>query len=141
VTTRRAFEIIATTQGAVPPRRRKTLRSAPPRRKRIPATAEREIMERNLADKLSYFIKPDGTVLPVMPDQDPTFNTRELHDFIGEKIELVCYTRDGYALFRNSEGRSEGLSVNETATSLCREEKGPEEIVAGNALLAHPEHI
>jgi hypothetical protein len=98
-------------------------------------------MKRNLEDKLSYFIKPDGSILPVMPDQDPTFNTRELHDFIGEKIELACYTRDGYALFRNQEGASKGLPFNETATSLCREEKGADEIVAGNALLAHPEHI
>lgn len=98
-------------------------------------------MKRNLDDKLSYFIKSDGSVLPVMPDQDPTFNTRELHDFIGEKIELVCYTRDGYALFRNQEGRLKGLPINEAATSLCREENGVDEIIAGNALLAHPEHI
>ena len=98
-------------------------------------------MQRNLDDKLSYFLKSDGSVLPVMPDQDPTFNTRELHDFIGDKIELVCYTRDGYALFRNQEGQSKGLPFNQTATSLFREEKGGNEIVAGNALLAHPEHI
>jgi len=98
-------------------------------------------MQRNLEDKLSYFIKADGSVLPVMPDQDPTFNTRELHDFIGEKIELACYTPDGYALFRNQEGPSKGLPINETATLLCREEKDSQEIVAGNALLAHPDHV
>ena len=102
---------------------------------------KKEIMKRNLNEKLSYFIKADGSILPVMPDQDPTFNTRELHDFIGEKIELICYTSDGYALFRNQEGHSKGLPINETATALLRDEKGGNEVVAGNALLAHPEHI
>lgn len=98
-------------------------------------------MKRALEDKLSYFIKPDGSILAVMPDQDPTFNTRELHDFIGENIELACYTRDGYALFFNKDGRTQGLPVNEQAMSLYEEVKGKGEIIAGNALLAHPEHV
>ncbi len=98
-------------------------------------------MKRNREDKLSYFMKPDGTIRAVMPDQDSTFNTRELHAFIGEHIELACHTSDGYALFCNKEGNLKGLSVNDAATELCEAVKGPGHVIAGNALLAHPEHV
>ncbi|HEY1272277.1 MAG TPA: hypothetical protein VGF08_09850 [Terriglobales bacterium] len=98
-------------------------------------------MERNPDDKLSYFLKPDGTVRPVMPDQDPTFNTRELHAFVGEQIDLACRMPDGYLLFYNKDGIAGGLSVNEEATALCEEVKGKGNVIAGNALLAHPEHV
>lgn len=98
-------------------------------------------MDRNLDDKLSYFMKPDGTVRAVMPDQDPTFNSHQLHGFVGEQIELVCHTTDGYALFCNKEGERLGLDVNQAATEVCEAVLGPGHVIVGNALLAHPEHI
>lgn len=98
-------------------------------------------MKRDLNEKLSYFMKPDGTIRAVMPDQDSTFNARELHAFIGEQIELACRTSDGYALFCNREGKLQGLSVNEAATQLCESVKGPGHVIVGNALLAHPDHV
>ena len=99
-----------------------------------------QAIKRNLAEKLSYLIKPEGEVHAVMPDEE-TFSLKALQQYVGGNIEVVCRTRDGYILLSNKEGKQKGLPVNEVATSLCSEESGSGEIVAGKAMLAHPDHI
>jgi hypothetical protein len=98
-------------------------------------------MKRNLSDKVSYFMKPDGTIRQVMPDQDPTFSPQQLHGFIGEQIEMACRTREGYVLLCTKEGSRQGLEMNQAATEVCEEVLGPGHVILGNALLAHPEHV
>ena len=50
-------------------------------------------MKRDLNEKLSYFMKPDGTIRAVMPDQDSTFNARELHAFIASRLNWPAVPR------------------------------------------------
>jgi hypothetical protein len=97
-------------------------------------------MKRELSDNVSYFMKPDGTIHAVMPDQEPTFSPQQLHGFIGQEIELACRTPDGYFLLRSKEGNQQDLPINEAATAVCEEVMGPGHVILGNALLVHPDH-
>lgn len=99
------------------------------------------LTNRSLEDHLSYYIKPDGSVAAVMPDQDPTFTLGFIRGFVGQRIELACYTHDGYALIRNADANEQDLPVNDIATSLVREVQGQEEVVRGRAFLIHPDHF
>lgn len=96
---------------------------------------------RKLEDHLSYYIKPDGSITAVMPDQDPTFTLGFIRGFVGPRIELVCYTDDGYALICNADATEQDLPVNETATSLVKESCDQESVIRGRAFLIHPEHF
>jgi hypothetical protein len=99
------------------------------------------LAERKLEDRLSYYIKPDGTITAVMPDQEPTFTLGFIRGFVGPVVELVCYTHDGYALVCNPAASKQDLPVNEAATSLAKESCGEESLIRGRAFLIHPEHF
>jgi hypothetical protein len=99
------------------------------------------LIHRNLEDHLSYYIKPDGSITAVMPDQEPTFTLAFIRDFVGANIELACYTDDGYAVIRNTDAEAQGLPVNETATAILREATGEERVIRGRAFLIHPDHF
>jgi hypothetical protein len=99
------------------------------------------LMRTDLSDHLSYYIKPSGEVTAVMPDQDATFTLKFIQDFVGPSIELACYTREGYALIRNAKAHTEGLPVNEIASSVLAEATGSTEPLRGRAFLIHPDHF
>jgi Domain of unknown function (DUF3846) len=100
-----------------------------------------ELMQRNVRDHLSYYIKPGGDVTPVMPDQDETFTLKFIQDFVGPNVELVCHTQEGYALVRNKQAYLQGLPINDVATSLLAEATGRTEVIRGRAFLIHPDHF
>jgi len=100
-----------------------------------------QLSDRNLEDHLSYYIKPDGTITAVMPDQDPTFTLGFICGFVGPRVQLACYTSDGYALIQNADGEEKELPINEAATELLRECTGSDTVVRGRAFLVHPDHF
>ncbi len=96
---------------------------------------------RNISDHLSYYIKPEGTVAAVMPDAEETFSLKFIQDFVGAHVEVACFTPEGYALVRNAEAESEGLSANEVASSILAEATGRNDVIRGRAFLIHPNHF
>jgi hypothetical protein len=91
--------------------------------------------------QLSYCIKPEGEVKAVMPDQDATFSLKFIQDFVGPELEVVCYTKEGYALIRNRRAEAGGLPINDVASSVLSEAKGHPDVIRGRAFLIHPEHF
>lgn len=100
-----------------------------------------DVIRRNITDHLSYYIKPEGNVTPVMPDQEATFPLKFIQDFVGPRLEIACFTSEGYALIRNPEGTLQGLPVNSMATSLLSQATGKDDVIRGRAFLIHPEHF
>ena len=100
-----------------------------------------DFFSRDVTSHLSYYIKPEGDVTAVMPDQDETFTLKFIKDFLGPEVEIACYTSDGYALLRNSEAEARGLPMNNVASSLLSEAQGRPGVVKGRAFLIHPDHF
>jgi hypothetical protein len=100
-----------------------------------------ELLQRNISDHLSYYIKPEGNITAVMPDQDATFTLKFIQDFVGPEVEVACFTRDGYALVHNVNAEAQELPVNEVATSIVRQATGEGEVLRGRAFLIHPDHF
>ena len=98
-------------------------------------------MELKLADNLSYYTKPDGSVRPAMPDLDPSFSWTEIQDFVNEPLELLLSGEKSYAFVQNGEGEAKGLEENELATSLYAAETGRQRILRGNVFVIHPSHL
>ena len=98
-------------------------------------------MTMNLSDYLSYLVKSDGQWVAFMPDEEE-FSSRQIGDVVHGIPDLVCFTKDGYALFRNQDGEGLGLPSNPEATALWREASGGWlGGIFGRAFLAHPRHI
>lgn len=86
-------------------------------------------------------IRPDGECVAFMPDEEEV-SIRQLRDAVAGTPELVCFTSDGYALFRNKEAEIKQLPLNRAATDLWHDAApGVGENVLGRAFVAHPEHI
>lgn len=100
-----------------------------------------DFLRRDLTTHLSYYIKPEGDVTAVMPDQDATFSLKFIQDFVGSEVEVACYTSDGYALIRNSKAELRGLPINEVASSVLAEATGQADAIHGRAFLIHPDHF
>ncbi|MBV9480728.1 MAG: hypothetical protein JO249_08235 [Acidobacteria bacterium] len=103
--------------------------------------SEQRVIERNIGDQLSYYIKPGGPVTAVMPDQDETFSLKFIQDFVGPHVELACYTPEGYALVRDVNADQEGLPINDVASSILAEATGQSGVIRGRAFLIHPKHF
>jgi hypothetical protein len=93
----------------------------------------------DLQNNLSYIIRTDGEFVPAMPDDDQ-FSPEQITDHVGGPPEVVCFTPEGYALFRNRDAKSSALPRNDAATLLQQSVSGSDDIL-GRALLAHPNHI
>jgi hypothetical protein len=100
-----------------------------------------DFLRRDLTSHLSYYIKPDGDVTAVMPDQDVTFSLKFIQDFVGAEVEVACYTSDGYALIRNRQAEVRGLPFNDVASSVLSEATGQPNVIHGRAFLIHPDHF
>ena len=103
--------------------------------------SEMDFFSRDVTTHLSYYIKPEGDVTAVMPDQDATFTLKFIEDFLGPEVEIACYTPDGFALIRNREAERRGLPINNVASSLLSETQGRPGVVHGRAFLIHPDHF
>jgi hypothetical protein len=103
--------------------------------------AEMNFFTRDLTTHLSYYIKPEGDVTAVMPDQDATFTLKFIQDFLGLDVEVACYTSDGFALVRNSKAEGRGLPINNVASSVLSEAQGQPGVIYGRAFLIHPDHF
>ena len=98
-------------------------------------------MTTNLSDFLSYLIKADGQWVAFMPDEEE-FSSHHIGDVVHGIPDLVCFTKDGYALFRNRDGEALQLPGNADATALWHEAWGERPgTIFGRAFLAHPRHI
>ena len=98
-------------------------------------------MKSNLSDSFSYLIKTDGHWVAFMPD-DEEFSSRQIADAVQGIPDLVCFTKDGYALFRNRDAETLKFPRNPDATALCSEPSGEHSgAILGRAFLAHPHHI
>lgn len=95
----------------------------------------------NVSDHLSYYIKPEGEVAAVMPDQEETFSLKFIQDFVGTHVQVACYTHDGYALVKNIDADAQGLPANDIASSILTEATGRTDIIRGRAFLIHPDHF
>lgn len=100
-----------------------------------------DTLRRDITSPLSYYIKPEGDVTAVMPDQEPTFSLKFIQAFVGPEVEIACYTPDGYALVRNSTAEVRGLPINTVASSLLTEAKAQPDVIYGRAFLIHPDHF
>ncbi len=100
-----------------------------------------DFFRRDVTNHLSYCLKPEGDVMPVMPDQDATFSLKFIQDFVGAEVEVAGYTADGFALIRNPTAEARDLPVNEVASALLSEAKGQSQMVRGRAFLIHPDHF
>jgi hypothetical protein len=100
-----------------------------------------DILRPDVTSHLSYYIKPEGDVTAVMPDQDATFSLKFIQDFVGTEVEVACYTPQGFALIRNRKGGERGLPLNEVASSLLSESTGKSDVIHGRAFLIHPDHF
>ncbi len=98
-------------------------------------------MRLHLPDSLSYMIRTDGECIAFMPD-DEEFSIRQLHDAVAGVPELVCFTAEGYALFRCRDAKANQLPVNQIATEIWHQAvPGQTESIVGRVFLAHPDHI
>ena len=95
----------------------------------------------NDSDHLSYYLKPEGDVTAVMPDQEPTFSLRFIQSFVGPQVEVACVTPEGYALVRNGGAQVQGFPVNKIASSVLSDCTGRSEVIRGRAFLIHPDHF
>ena len=98
-------------------------------------------MKLHLPDFRSYMIRTNGECIAFMPAEEE-FSIQQLRDAVAGTPEPVCFTADGYALFRDKDGESKQLSVNPVATSLWHEAApGESENILGRVFVAHPGHI
>ena len=98
-------------------------------------------MQLHLPDFLSYLIRPEGESVAFVPAEDE-FSIKQLQDAVGALPELVCFTSEGYSLFRDRDGESKKLAVNEIATAIWRDAvRDRTEMIFGPVFLAHPAHI
>jgi len=68
-------------------------------------------MRLHLADFRSYMIRTNGECIAFMPAEEE-FSIQQLRDAVAGTPEPVCFTADGYALFRDRDGEAKELSVN-----------------------------
>ena len=98
-------------------------------------------MRLHLPDFLSYLIRTNGECVAFMPAEEE-FSIRQLRDAVAGAPEPICFTREGYALFRDKDGESKKLPLNPVATALWHESApGESNDILGRVFVAHPGHI
>lgn len=80
-------------------------------------------------------------MLAFVPEQEE-FSIRHLHEAVAGIPELVCFSADGYTLFRSTHAKGSQLPANKTATEIWRQaDPDRTQTICGRAFLAHPSHI
>ena len=94
----------------------------------------------DLCDFLSFMIRSNGEIVPMMPD-DEEFSAQQIRDYVAGPPEVVGETPDGFILFQNKDGKNLGLPLNEIATHMGGESAAQAGGIVGRVFVAHPDHI
>lgn len=89
---------------------------------------------------MSTWIRADGTVTVVEPENGSTYNLKELNAFVGGFIEIV-YLSDGRLMVLNEEGKLNDLPFNALATKLYNPHAALPDYIVGDVLVCQADEI
>lgn len=83
---------------------------------------------------MAIWIKANGDVQEVFPQNKKTFSLDELQGFVQGYIEMVGIGTDHYMIL-NEEGKLNGLDLNVKATEIFQKHYGATDVIVGDVLL------
>lgn len=89
---------------------------------------------------MSIWIRADGNVEVVEPENGSTYSLKELNAFVGGYIELV-YLSNGQLMVLNEEGKINDLPFNSLATALYNPHSVFQDYVVGDVLVCQQNEI
>ena len=88
---------------------------------------------------MGQFIKTNGEVQEVTPQNGKHFSLEELQGFVEGYIEIVSIGEKHMVV--NEEGKLNGLEINARATFIFSQHYRHRDVIVGNVLLAEPGEI
>lgn len=87
---------------------------------------------------MATLYEPSGKVTEWWPKNGKTFSLAELQAAVDGDIELVLIQGGSKLMLVNTDGKPNGLPINEVATKLMA---NPHDFVVGNALVCSPKEV